>query len=78
MAGIWVYIKALFVLGPIVGLLLIGLVIALRSGVVSAGTGKGLRLFASNFYWTLLRVMGYLAGLAVVQRVAGLKIDVGW
>lgn len=78
MSGIWNYIGALFVLAPTVGLLLIGIVIALRSGVVNAGAGTRVALLASNLSWTVLRVLGYLAGLAVVQKVVGLEINLGW
>ena len=78
MAGIWEYLKALLVLGPILGLLAVGLIISLRSGVVHLGTSKGLRLLASNFSWVIVRVAGYLAGLAVVQRIIGVQLDLGW
>jgi hypothetical protein len=63
--------KALFVLGPILGLLLVGLVIALRSGVASLSTHQGAERFAGNLSQLLLRMVGYAIGLFALQRFIG-------
>ena len=63
--------KSLFVLGPILGLLLAGLVIALRSGAASFSTHQGVERLVGNFSQLMLRMVGYLIGLFALQRFLG-------
>jgi hypothetical protein len=71
-------LRTLFVFGPILGLLAIGLVIALRSGVVSLGTHQGFERFLGNLSQLLLRVAGYLIGLVALQRLIGAPFGISW
>ncbi|WP_406700233.1 hypothetical protein V5E97_15530 [Singulisphaera sp. Ch08] len=64
-------LKAIFVLVPIFGLLLVGLVIALRSGVASLSTHQGVERFVGNLSQLLLRMAGYAIGLHMLQRFIG-------
>lgn len=70
MDAIWDW-KAFFILAPIFGLLLLGLVIALRSGVASLSTHQGVERFFGNLSQLLLRVAGYFIGLLMIQRFIG-------
>jgi hypothetical protein len=63
--------NALFVLGPILGLLLVGLVITLRSGVASVSTHQGVELLVGNLSQLLLQVAGYAIILLALQRFLG-------
>ena len=78
MGQTWEYVQAGFVFGPIAGLLILGLVISLKSGVVDLASAKGLRVIASNFSWLLLRMAGILVGLLAVERLIGVRADLGW
>lgn len=62
---------ALFVLGPILGLLLVGLVITLRSGVVSLSTHHGVELLVCNLSQLLIRIAAFAIGLFALQRFIG-------
>jgi hypothetical protein len=70
--------KEIFLTSTILGLFLLGLVITLRSGVVSLGTSRGRRLAAENLSALLLRVAGYFAGLLALQRVIGTPSVLDW
>jgi hypothetical protein len=77
--GFWgQHLGTLLVLGPVVGLFLLGLVITLRDGLVDLASGKGFRLFAIDLSWVLFRLAGYLAGLAAVQRMIGFRMNMVW
>ena len=69
--NVWVDWKTIFVLGPIFGLLLLGFVITLRSGVANFSTEKGHQTFMGNLSQLLLRVAGYVVGLVALQRFLG-------
>lgn len=71
-------LRTLCVFGPILGLLLLGFLVSLKSGVASVGTSQGLRLCLNNLSQVLIRIVGYVAGLAVVQQLVGLPISLGW
>ncbi|SIN88960.1 hypothetical protein SAMN05444166_1461 [Singulisphaera sp. GP187] len=64
-------LKAILVLAPIFGLLVVGLVIALRSGVASLSTHQGVERLACNLSQLLLRMAGYAVGLFMLQRLIG-------
>jgi hypothetical protein len=73
------------ILAPIALLLTLGAFIALRSGAAavpgSSGVGTeeaGLRLVAGNFSAMLLRVLGYLVVLVVIQSVVGFPTLFYW
>ncbi len=73
----WERWRPLFVFGPIMGLIVLGLFLSVRSGVVSLSRGKDLRLLVANLTSVALRVTGYIAGLMVVQRIIGFPLELG-
>ncbi len=76
--GYGIPLKAALIIGPILGLLLVGLIIALRSGVGSLHTTQDRERLVGNFSQLLLRLVGYLAGLAALQRFLGIPLHLGW
>ncbi|AGA29650.1 hypothetical protein [Singulisphaera acidiphila] len=69
--GLTLDLKAILVLAPIFGLLVLGLVITLRSGVASLSTHQGVERFIGNLSQLLLRMAGYAIGLLMLQRFIG-------
>ena len=63
---------------PILLLLLVGGLIALRSGVRRSDSGQTLRQVAGNLSQMLLRVIGYVAVLLALQYWIGLRPQLGW
>jgi hypothetical protein len=74
----WFHLKTALILGSILGLLLLGLVITLRSGVASLRTYQDRERLAGNLSQMLLRIAGYVAGMLAVQRFIGFPLDLGW
>ncbi len=74
----WAPIKAILVFGPIVGLLVLGLMITLRSGVKSFSTHQGVERFLGNLSQVLLRVVGYLVGILALQKIIGIPFGATW
>jgi hypothetical protein len=71
-------LQPLFVMGPILGLLLIGVLIAVQSGVRSPSGARGIPWVLGNLTAVLLRVFGYIAGLLAVQQWIGFPIGLVW
>jgi hypothetical protein len=63
---------------PIVVLLLVGGLIALRSGTDRPSSGLTLRQIARNISHMLLRVAGYVAVLLALQHFVGQRTMLGW
>jgi hypothetical protein len=63
---------------PIIFLLVVGAVIALRSGVGESNTGRDYLQIAGNLSQMILRVAGYVAILLAVQYLIGLRPSLGW
>ena len=63
---------------PILFLLAVGAIIALRSGVGELETGRDYRQIAGNLSQMILRVVGYVAILLAVQYLIGLRPSLGW
>jgi hypothetical protein len=76
--SVWQRLSPLVVLLPIALLFVLGLLVALRSGVAGRNRSQDLRVVALNFTSVALRVAGYLAGLFLVQRMIGAPVSVGW
>jgi hypothetical protein len=70
--------KEIFLVSTILSLLLVGLVIALRSGGVELTTWRGLRAFAANVSVLLLRLIGYATGLFILHKAIGSPSLFGW
>jgi hypothetical protein len=67
--------KALLTLAPILTLFFVGFVIVLHSGGERGGRARSL---ADNLGALLFRLVGYLAGLAVVQKAIGSPSVFDW
>lgn len=63
---------------PVVILLIVGAVIALRSGVDELETNRDYRQIAKNLSQMILRVVGYVAVLLAVQHLVGMRSTLGW
>jgi len=63
---------------PILFLLAVGAIIALRSGVGELETGRDYLQIAGNLSHMILRVVGYVALLLAVQYLIGLRPSLGW
>ena len=63
---------------PIVLLLIVGVAIAVRSGVPRWGSRRDLRVLVGNASELLLRVLAYLAAMLVVHEWIGMHPGLGW
>lgn len=70
--------EGFLILAPILLLLAVGAFIALRSGVGELESGRDYLKIAGNFSQMILRVVGYVAILLVVQYLIGLRPSLGW
>ena len=70
--------EGLFILTPIILLLVVGAVIALRSGVHDLSSGQGYLQIAGNLSRMLLRVACYVAIFLTLQSLIGLRPSLGW
>jgi len=71
-------VQEVLILAPIVGLLLVGVAIALQSGLRSEGTRHARRCLALNFSQLLLRLAGYGVALLAMQRFIGIRMNFYW
>lgn len=71
-------LQLVFVLGPILGLLLVGFFVSLQSEAVSLTSVQGVKLFLGHLSRVLIRVFGYIAGLLAVQQLVGFPIGLAW
>jgi hypothetical protein len=65
-------LEGLLILSPIIILLGLGMVLTLRSGVVSLSQGQSLRRMVENLYQTLFMVGLCLILMALIQQFVGL------
>ncbi len=63
---------------PVLILLFVGSMIALKSGSQESSTGRTLRQFFANFYQMALRITGYVAVLLALQYWIGMRPLLGW
>ena len=63
---------------PILLLLMVGGMIALKSGVRRSGESQNLRQVVGNLSQMTLRVLGYVAVLLALQYWIGLRPSLGW
>jgi uncharacterized membrane protein (Fun14 family) len=71
-------LRAAFIVGPIVGLFVLGFWLTLRSGVVSLSSGQGLRQMVENLSQTIVLLAGYVVGMAVIQQIVGFSFGPMW
>jgi hypothetical protein len=70
--------EGFLIFGPILLLLAVGAIIALRSGIGELQTGKDYLKIVGNLSQMILRVIGYVAILLAVQYLIGLRPSLGW
>jgi hypothetical protein len=71
-------IRGAWELVPILGLLLVGGVIAVRSGVNHLTSRQDLRQVIRNLSQVLLRVVAYAAAMLLVHEWIGIRPGLGW
>ena len=71
-------IREAWELVPILLLLLVGGVIAIRSGVHRLASRQDFRQVIGNLSQILLRILGYIAALLVVHEWIGMRPGLGW
>jgi hypothetical protein len=72
------HLQIVFVLGPILGLLLCGFLLSMRSESVSLSSPQGIKLFLGHLSRVLIRIFGYIAGLVAVQQLVGFPMGLAW
>jgi hypothetical protein len=70
--------QVLLAIVSILGLLVIGFVVSVQSGDGSLSNAQGFRLILRNLSRVMIRVCGYIAGLAAVQQLVDFPIGLGW
>ncbi len=70
--------EGFLIIVPILFLLAVGAIIALRSGVGEREAGRDYLQIAGNLSQMILRVVGYVAILLAVQYLIGLRPSLGW
>lgn len=71
------FARVVSTLGPIVGLMITGLAITVRSGVVNYSSHQGLRQMAWNLSEAALLLAGCLFCLLFLQQLSGVHIHMG-
>ncbi len=71
-------LEGLTILASIAVLIVVGAVIALRSGVGELNTGRDYLQIAGNLSRMVLRIVGYVIILIGVQYLIGLRPTLGW
>jgi hypothetical protein len=72
------FLEAFLVIGPILGLLLVGFLVSLQSGVAGSSSPHGVGLFLGSLSRVLIRVVGYVAGLLAVQYIVGFPLGLAF
>ena len=71
-------IREAWELVPILLLLLVGALIAIRSGVHRLTSRQDFRQVMGNLSQIVLRVLGYVAALLLVHQWIGIRPGLGW
>ncbi len=71
-------IREAWELVPISLLLVVGVAIAIRSGVHRVGTRQDFGQVMGNLSQIVLRVLGYVAALLLVNQFVGMGRGLGW
>jgi hypothetical protein len=71
-------LRAILIMGPVIGLLALGLWLTLRSGVGSLSTGQGLHQMMENLSQMIVLLAVYLVGLMLIQEIVGFRIGSIW
>ncbi len=72
--GILFYLKDIITVVSVLSLLVIGLLITLKSGVVSVGGGNQCGLVWRNFSQLVVTLAGLILFLSIVQQMIGIHL----
>lgn len=75
--GYLAYAKDVFIVMSIATLLLLGLILSLKSGVVAVGRDRG-RLLWQNASGLIIALVGCVAALLMIQQIVGVRIGSHW
>ncbi len=75
---LWECCRVLAILGPIIFMMIVGLVLILRSGSTRFGSPIGWKLMRENASQALVVLCGCVVGMAILQRMVGLPVAVSW
>jgi hypothetical protein len=75
--SVLVYAKDILTFASILSLIVIGLTIALKSGVVTVGPERS-RLILANLSQLVLTLAGCLLALGMIQQLAGVRLASTW
>jgi hypothetical protein len=75
--GVLGYLKDALTVASVFTLLLVGVTIALKSGVVAVGPDRS-RLVLANLSQIVFTVAGCLLALGIVQQLIGFPRAIGW
>ncbi len=78
MTSLWRATTGYLIFMPIAGLLLVGALIALHSGVRELRSPADFLKLVGNLSQMLVRIVGYVAILIAVQYLVGLRPSLGW
>lgn len=71
------YLKDIVTVASILGLILVGLAISLKSGVVAVGADR-CRLVLGNLSHVTVGLAGFLVVLGMIQRIVGFRLGTFW
>ena len=74
----WEWCRVFAILGPIVAMIVVGLVLTLRSGVARTGSPSASKFMIENASRAFVVLGGYVVGMAIVHRMVGLPVMVSW
>lgn len=70
--------KIIAVFGPIIGLLVLGSWVAIRSGVIELASWQGMRQMVQNMSQAVIWTILSLLALAAVQQFVGFRLSLMW
>lgn len=70
--------KLVLVFGPIIGLLVLGSWVTIRSGVAELASWRGVRQMAQNLSEAAIWTTVCLAALIAVQQLVGFRLALAW
>lgn len=73
--SVWDWARVAAILGPVAGLLLLGLWLTLRSGLVGLRPGQGFRRILANASEATFLLAGSLVAMAFAHRIVGFRLD---
>ena len=71
-------LRAILIIGPIVAMIGVGLLLALRSGEARIASRSAVRGAVDNLSHTMLVVGGFLVGMVVLHQMVGLRVPLAW